>query len=59
VGWVAKRVGQYADALSRKTKVFLVFVESLGGIYYGTKLHLHALSKRASGTSAVDRTNYG
>jgi hypothetical protein len=58
-GWVAKRDGQYADALSRKTKVCLVLVESLGGIYYGTKLHLHTLSKRASGTSAVDRTHYG
>jgi hypothetical protein len=34
VGWVAKHEGQYQDALSRRTKVCLMLVESLGGIYY-------------------------
>eukprot|EP00962_Isochrysis_galbana_P012237 scaffold3457_cov118-Isochrysis_galbana.AAC.4 len=33
VGWVAPHIGQYADALSRGTKVCLILVESLGGIY--------------------------
>lgn len=32
VGWVAPHAGQYADALSRRTKVCLILVESLGGI---------------------------
>jgi len=31
MGWVASRLGQYADALSRRTKVCLILVESLGG----------------------------
>lgn len=59
VGWVARKEGQYADALARKTKVCLVLVESLGGIYYSTKAQLYKLSKRATGPSAVDRTRYG
>jgi len=59
LGWVAPRAGQYADALSRKTKVCLVLVESLGGIYRDTKFALHALSKRAAAATALDRTRYG
>jgi hypothetical protein len=49
-GWVDQSLGDYADALSRRTKVCLVLVESLGGIYHATKRQLHTLSKRASGT---------
>eukprot|EP00962_Isochrysis_galbana_P016258 scaffold4655_cov115-Isochrysis_galbana.AAC.1 len=56
MGWVASRLGQYADALSRRTKVCLILVESLGGIYHASKRQLHTLSKRASGASAIDRT---
>eukprot|EP00962_Isochrysis_galbana_P036454 scaffold12600_cov107-Isochrysis_galbana.AAC.7 len=41
VGWVAPRTGHYADALSRRTKVCLILVESLGGIWgYGDILRL-------------------
>jgi hypothetical protein len=38
-GWVAHSPGDYADALSKTTKVCLVLVESLlvGGIYHATK----------------------
>jgi hypothetical protein len=53
VGWVAYHKGQYVDALSRRTKVCLALVESLGGIYYATKHQLYILSKRAKGISAV------
>jgi hypothetical protein len=58
-GWVDQSLGDYADALSRRTKVCLVLVESLGGIYHANKRQLHTFSKRASGTLAVDRTRYG
>lgn len=44
VGCVAPRPGQYADALSRRTKVCLMLVESLGGIYHASKRQLHTLS---------------
>jgi len=44
VGCVAPHAGQYADALSRRTKVCLILEESLGGIYYASKLQLHKLS---------------
>jgi hypothetical protein len=58
VGWVAYHKGQYVYALSRRTKVCLALVESLGGVFYATKHQLYILSKRAKGISAVDRTRY-
>src|SRR6056297_341339 len=58
-GWVQARAGQYADALSKKTKVCLMLVESFGGIYFATKKQLYTLSERAAGVSATDRTRYG
>jgi hypothetical protein len=61
VGWVAKHEGQYRDALSHRTKVYLMLVESLDGIYsyYSFKLQLQpTLAKRAVEVSAVDRTRY-
>jgi hypothetical protein len=59
VGWVAHHEGQYADALARKIEVCLVLVESLGGIYYSTKVQLYKLSECADAASAIDRTLYG
>jgi hypothetical protein len=59
LGWVAYHKVQYADALSRRTKVCLALVESSRGIYYATKHQVYILSKRAKGISAVDRTRYG
>eukprot|EP00962_Isochrysis_galbana_P001015 scaffold270_cov121-Isochrysis_galbana.AAC.5 len=47
--------GQYADALSRGTKVCLILVESLGGIYYASKVQLLKLSKRAIGDPSGHR----
>jgi hypothetical protein len=61
-GWPSMRGSQYRDALSRRTKVCLMLVESLGGIYYSSKLQLHTLAKRQKrvvGVSAVDRSRYG
>jgi hypothetical protein len=39
--------------------VVLVLVESFGGIYHATKLQLDSLSQRATGASAIDRTQHG
>eukprot|EP00962_Isochrysis_galbana_P037904 scaffold13330_cov120-Isochrysis_galbana.AAC.2 len=53
VGWVAPHTGQYADALSRRTKVCLILVESLlpagrdiryTTYTYASKLQLHKRS---------------
>eukprot|EP00962_Isochrysis_galbana_P059401 scaffold32972_cov135-Isochrysis_galbana.AAC.1 len=66
VGWVAPHTGQYADALSRRTKVCLILVESLGGIYYdASKLQLHTnypsvpLWSLRHSHRPHDRTHYG
>jgi hypothetical protein len=52
-------LGCGCELIGKRTKVCLMLVESLGGIYYPSKHQIHTISKRATGVSAIDRTRYG
>ena len=59
-GWVKYSKGQYEDALTNKGHQVVVFlVEATGGISPPARKQMHALTRRARGRGAIDRTVYG
>ena len=59
-GWVKAHKGQYHDAIVvKRLRVWLMLVEAFGGLGPDTRAAVWALSERAKGRNAVDRTKYG
>ena len=50
--------GHYADALSRKSEVYLLLHESYGGMHPGSEAYLISLASMAKRTAARDDTPY-
>ena len=59
-GWVARRGGDYEDALVvKRSKVVPAVIESTGGQSPPLVSQTRRLAERAKGKGATDRTNYG
>jgi hypothetical protein len=58
-GYVARRGGQYADALRKGSRVISAIVETFGGITPHFLLYLGHLARRAKGRHGRDSTVYG
>jgi hypothetical protein len=58
-GYVARREGQYADALRKGSRVISAIVETTGGITPHFRSYLGHLARRAKGRHGRDATKYG
>ena len=58
-GYVKKVAGQYADALSKGSRVVPFIVESLGGISPHARAYIGFLARRVRRNGARDSTKYG
>ena len=58
-GWVKEVRGDYADALSKGSRVIPAVVETMGGVVPHFRAYLRYLARRARRAHALDGTVYG